>query len=439
MKKRILFIDSETPGYYFPLLTFLSKYLISKGWDAAIVTPSKINPYRYSKYSTGIKLFTYKDDGKIVSDNTQTITFWDIYASFIRQKKLLNKILITEDLYISYINYFNNLIINYKPNIIISENISNSFFMAAYRVSKSNQIRYLQISSARVSGNINFYDDLTYFPIENKMNFGSEWQTSVNPDYMKSQTASMLLRDLPKYIVSNFMKSPEIGFSLKYKICYTYWILARLFNKNIYLYRYRKQNIGNIRDLCINKIVFLFPLHFVPEASTSVQAKYFENQLDIIRSFSFSLKNNEVLLIKEHPNALGIRSNRYYKTLEEFPNTVIIKHDIPLDKIYEILFATITLTSTVGYESLLNKIPVILLGDVFYSNYKHVYKLESFIYFRSIIDEISNITTITNEDIENYKMDYHKTCFKGRFDYRNRQVLEYDNVKNIAESIIKLI
>ncbi len=112
---------------------------------------------------------------------------------------------------------------------------------------------------------------------------------------------------------------------------------------------------------------FLFPLHFQSEASTSVYATYYCDQINAINNIAFSLPFPYKLYVKEHPAAVGTRQKDYYKKLKEIPNVVLISPYENVENIIKDSFGVITLTSTVGLESALAGKPVYILGSVFYS------------------------------------------------------------------------
>ena len=112
---------------------------------------------------------------------------------------------------------------------------------------------------------------------------------------------------------------------------------------------------------------FLYPLHYHPEGSTSVSAKYTDYEFNAIKNIAISLPWGVKLYVKEHVSAEGIRPPRFYRDLEKFPNIRLLAPTENTKKIIKNSMGIITLTSTVGYEALILNRPVIILGDVFYS------------------------------------------------------------------------
>jgi capsule polysaccharide modification protein KpsS len=114
---------------------------------------------------------------------------------------------------------------------------------------------------------------------------------------------------------------------------------------------------------------YLYPLHFHPESSTSVQAPDYIDELSTIRNIAFSLPFGSYLYVKDHKSAAGYQSPAFYQGIKNLPNVKLLHYNCDTKKLITHAQGIITLTSTVGYEALLLGKPVYLLGRVFYEGH----------------------------------------------------------------------
>lgn len=110
-----------------------------------------------------------------------------------------------------------------------------------------------------------------------------------------------------------------------------------------------------------------YPLQLDPEMTTMLYAPFFADQAYVIKQCARSLPLGFKLYVKEHPAMVGYRPRSYYRELKKIPNVKIIN---PQTKSFELIKncrLIMTVTSTVGWEALFLKKPVVTLGDVFYN------------------------------------------------------------------------
>lgn len=121
---------------------------------------------------------------------------------------------------------------------------------------------------------------------------------------------------------------------------------------------------SDIRDIQRNFVYY--PLHVEPEASTSVLAPDYVNQLYVIEQIAKSLNPSEILVVKEHTPMLGARPNDFYAVVGKIPNVILVD---PLTSTHELIQTaqtTVTITGTAAFEAMLfGKIPVLLKGNGF--------------------------------------------------------------------------
>lgn len=109
-----------------------------------------------------------------------------------------------------------------------------------------------------------------------------------------------------------------------------------------------------------------FPLHTEPEVSLMVRAPHCINQIEIIRNISRSLPIDHVLLVKEHPVAIGKRSIKYYNKILEIPNVRLLDPKVSAQDAIAKSQLVATINSSIGMDALIVGKPVICFGNATY-------------------------------------------------------------------------
>ncbi|MBI2075283.1 MAG: hypothetical protein HYT82_01285 [Candidatus Harrisonbacteria bacterium] len=151
-----------------------------------------------------------------------------------------------------------------------------------------------------------------------------------------------------------------------------------------------------------NEDYAFFPLHFEPEIATMLYAPFFTDQLYVIRQIARSLPVTYKLYVKDHPGMIGFRPRSYYKELKKIPNVRLINPIIKSFPLIQNAKIVTTISSSVGWEAVLLKKPVITFGDVFYnalSTVKHCRTIDELPY---LIKEQLESTRDNEQELVNY-------------------------------------
>jgi uncharacterized pyridoxamine 5'-phosphate oxidase family protein len=192
---------------------------------------------------------------------------------------------------------------------------------------------------------------------------------------------------------------------------------------------------------------FLYPVHMSPEASTLILAHHYVNQLETVINISRVLPANVYLYVKEHKSALGDRFLDFYRQLKKYPNIKIIS---PAENIYDLILRAkgiITLSSTVGWEALLLKKPVMVLGNVFYNDTGLALPVSSYSELQKQVQQIlDGKLQIHNEEYDR-RLAYFWHCLLQhsapfefnvyKLDIRDK-LLKENNVNNCADYLLSL-
>ncbi len=382
--------------------------------------------------------------------------------------------------YFSYDNSFNIVSQTYqffeflfkqeKPDVVVSEPPAGLFHEVAYYFCKTNNIPYISLGDSRFDNRIDIYD--SEFTCSKYEETFKEIKDADLPEKEKEFIKNFIEkfishRYVPFYvglakihftqlgIIKHYIKRiKELGglffkcflkrklfkdFDYETKIALKYVIFAPwraerrkfriLFHKNIF---------SKISD--DDKNFFFFPLQYQPEASTSVWATYYCDQLNTIKNIAFTLPFPYKLYVKEHPASVGLRPRSFYKKLLEIPNLVLISPQENIEQIVKKSTAVITLTSTIGMEAVLAGKPTYILGNVFYSFHPLCRKVENFEELKEAIqNDLINKSNIDN--LENINERFIASCFRNTIKgsiVSASQEKDTNNYKSIYQNLVKI-
>ena len=219
------------------------------------------------------------------------------------------------------------------------------------------------------------------------------------------------------------------------------WWYARRDLKKIVRAQWVMRRKKNIFDpVSQNDRYYLFPLHLQPEASTLVLSPWYVDQLDTIRNISKTLSADRLLYVKEHISALGRHSQKFYNDIKAIHNVRLIAPDENTPELIRRAMGVIVLSSTMGWEALLLKRPVYVLGRVFYQPVKGVERISNFeeLAVRLAANRVleTNPEPLDNDDeIIKFMIAMTRQSFEGRFSVAkmdlHKRVLEKENIDKL--------
>lgn len=153
-----------------------------------------------------------------------------------------------------------------------------------------------------------------------------------------------------------------------------WWYIKLYFLSIFHVKKYDK--IDDFKDL---DLVF-YPLHYEPEAVLFYMAYFFDNQVYVIENILKSLNQNQILVVKEHPQQLGTLLEKRFRNIKKrYPNLIFIKGEEHTIGVLNKCNIIVTLGSTAGFEALaLDKKVIVLGGKVFYDAFEGVNVCNSF-------------------------------------------------------------
>lgn len=171
--------------------------------------------------------------------------------------------------------------------------------------------------------------------------------------------------------------------------------LRRTINSQ-YMRRFQKyDDLDSIKG----KIAF-YGLHVQPEASIDVLGSYFSDQLKLIKDIRRALPFDFTLVVKEHPNFLGIKSIDFFRKLKRIPNVALVRHDISTFDIYKLSKIIFTVSGTAGYEGGMLGIPVITFCPIYFDGLSSVHTCT----------DVTQLNKLVNQLLSSFERDYEADC-----------------------------
>jgi hypothetical protein len=327
----------------------------------------------------------------------------------------------------------------HRIDVVLHENVSNTFSHFALFVAQRKGAVYCGVGGSRLPGRFTvtadpLADDSVAVafaalrdgraPAEPALrqwanDYIAQIETIV-PDYMKINGLDQVgllqrylkaerwkkIRSLLRHAFDSRTEAFQVGNPLR-----THF---NLFARNVR----RRFKVGRVRRLYREPVPgesFLFyPVHFHPEASTSILAGTYLDEYEVIRNIAFSLPEGLRLYVKDHPSAWGYPSLDFYRRLGRLPNVRLLAPDAPTKQLIKASSGVITLTSTVGYEALLLKKRVFLYGRVFYEFHRGVVRIENPAALRALIRSGTEAPVDWDDDYNSdFVCAYHRTTLPG--------------------------
>jgi len=151
-----------------------------------------------------------------------------------------------------------------------------------------------------------------------------------------------------------------------------------------------------VRDLHKYKYIF-FPLHTEPEKALLVDAPFLTNQIEVIRNIAQSLPSDTIVIVKDHPKSFGKRPPSYYDKILDIPNVRLVDPLLPTSPLVRNSILVITIAGSVGWEAVLNKKPVITLGNTPYEFLPDNMVIK--------LSDVTKLPIIIETMLNNYKFD----------------------------------
>lgn len=446
--KALLFLLPDCPGDFTELVCRMGKALEKQGFVPLFAATSPFYD-RFKKVNlSAVGQVYYLDEflSKPIPEETYMsipVSHWSGYASHSRQSYYYGRPLNNLETLKKTKLFFQTIYNQHRVVLQISEGVSNSFLYLAHEQGAKNNIRYFGYMGARLPYTFNVHLDVVGNEVLLNPEAPKEYSpTNELPDYMKNsqfgglfdRKQSLLsfgfLKEMLEFVFSKRTISLESGNTKQY-LLKVYKISLRRILADFYFSKMTSLFASTV-PFNPDKIYIVYPLHFYPEASTSILAKYYDgNEYNLIKNIAFSLPENCVLVVKEHKMNVGNNSKAFYKKIKQLPNVLLLTPYYKLKDNLEKFDAVVTLSSTVGFEALTMDVPVYALAEIFYQNYPGCTKINS---YAELEKKLANIKKRTKPAKKNQTFNlYAKLCFPGSFNYLSPDCLNEQNVELLVK------
>lgn len=161
----------------------------------------------------------------------------------------------------------------------------------------------------------------------------------------------------------------------------------RLYKKIVW--KYFTKNLLNYCEPDYEDRYVYFPVYSGEETSYLANTHYWaRNEKSLIKEVANNLPQGYFLYVKEHPTNPGDLTFSELKELSKIKNIKILRPTVDATELIRNSKAVCVLLGTTGWEAFLDKIPVVVLGNSFYSYSRLVYGVQSMSYLSEIIWEV---------------------------------------------------
>lgn len=278
-----------------------------------------------------------------------------------------------------------------------------------YLVAKFRKLKVIIIDRAHWLNGYVLYEEIGnrapfVLSVPNKTN-----QETISKDVNIIQNSlRQLMDDDPSYMKA---QRKQFGSFVK-KVWTSVFLNKRLTFHGYFRYREKQKEkdiyaqfvkVKNVIDLNAqsDKLIF-FPLHYQPELTTSPDGGIYSQQWLAIKHLVEKLPAGFKVLVKEHPsqfliNSKRVRSHNFYKGILSISDKIeFVGLNVDSKRILDHASGVITITGTIGLESLLKGKPVLYFGDAIFAGVLGAFdasKIEDF------INHIMNGKSFSKEEV----------------------------------------
>jgi hypothetical protein len=187
--------------------------------------------------------------------------------------------------------------------------------------------------------------------------------------------------------------------------------------------------------------IAFYGLHVQPENSIDVLGPFVSDQLKLIKDIRRSLPFDTTLIVKEHPNFLGMKSPGFFREVRKIPNVLLIRHDVPTFELYDRVDLVLTVSGTTAYEAGMLGIPAITFSPMYFGGLSSVRHCSS----------VTELKDLAVELLDHFSRDYDADCRFMETLLRNshdgywtdplfdRSVLDPENIEKLTGAFSALL
>lgn len=184
-----------------------------------------------------------------------------------------------------------------------------------------------------------------------------------------------------------------------------------------------------------------YGLHVQPENSIDVLGPWVSDQLKLVKDIRRALPFDMTLVVKEHPNFLGMKSRAFFRELRTIPNIRILHHLVSSYDIYQRSDLVLTISGTSAYEAGLLGIPAVTFAPMYFGGLSSIRFCASPVELATVLD---NLLTGFRRDFD-ADVGFMENLVRSSFDgywtdpIFDRNVLEETNVAKVCDAFDRLL
>lgn len=185
----------------------------------------------------------------------------------------------------------------------------------------------------------------------------------------------------------------------------------------LFFRRFEEKNwLQKIKEAKTNQqLIVYLPLQFYPECSvdywgTQIEFSSFYSVVDKIIANTYQ---KMILLVKEHPSAMGLRKSKFYEQFSRNKAIHLIPFDVSSNEVIEKADMVLTWTGSVGVEAIMRGKPLMTFGEAYYDPGHGIGRLQRDEELANLESILVDFFTHINTDRDQLKRDLVAHMLKG--------------------------
>lgn len=185
-----------------------------------------------------------------------------------------------------------------------------------------------------------------------------------------------------------------------------------------------------------HQLIVYLPLQFYPECSVDYWGTHiqFSSFYAVVEQIIANTYHKMILLVKEHPSAMGLRKSKFYQQFSRNPAIHLIPFDVSSNEVIEKSDLVLTWTGSVGVEAIMRDKPLMTFGEAYYDPGYGVGRLQSDLELENLEPILLDYVQHLNVDQEQLKRDLVAHMLKGLIPGYIFP-LDYNTKKNPSNSV----
>ena len=345
---------------------------------------------------------------------------------------------------------------NIKPDLILTETIDYYVIDILHTLARQRNIAFVGLVPTFISGYFRISARGEYVlsrkvtPDEIQNVLDKLLRVKYKPDFIKNSDSRLWIYAIGRWL-RNLIKIPYFWLKrLDSKERFNFHNWATLTVSRLWAHPIPMVNLGdrNWRRLLskTNKPVIYIPLQMTPEATVDYWCEDSNavNYEDYLIKLVKRLKQDFLLLFKEHPNVLGYRNPRVYKQLLQMESVVFAPTHTDSHELIDASDTVLVWTGSVGFEAAIRGKPVLTVCNPYYAhgnNFKKISLQTSVIEIKQFLQSFnSQATAETNHELLTHILSGAlpgRYIIDGSWSATNPEHINY--AKNIAVQIKKYL